>query len=104
MPDDLVIDEAYLLELASDLENVAGELENLCTGLRSMEGLVVGAPTLFDKMTSFADAWSRCGEDLAEYADGGAQQVRAILDAFSQVDAELGNAMQGGAGLEMEVK
>ena len=106
MSNDLVIDEAYLASLASDLESVAGALETLCSGLRSMEGPVVGAPPLFDKLSSFAEAWSRCSEDLAEYADNGALQVRTVLDAFADVDAALNDAMRdpGRSGVEAEIR
>ncbi len=90
---DLVIDDDYLSQTAADLEGLSTELESLCSGLRGVEALVVGAQPLFDKLSSFAEAWSRCSEDLSEYAEKGALNVRTILEAFDEVDAGLADGM-----------
>lgn len=89
---DIVIDENYLRTTATDLDNLSSDLTEMCGQIRGMDGLVVGAAPVFDELHEFGGAWAGAAEDLAEYADGGATYVRAILAAFDELDLQLAQA------------
>ncbi|HLS75153.1 MAG TPA: hypothetical protein VK046_15415 [Actinomycetaceae bacterium] len=86
---DIVIDEDYLRTTASDLDGLSSDLTRMCSQIRGLDGLVVGAAPVFDELHEFAGAWAGAAEDLAEYADGGATYVRAILESFDELDLRL---------------
>lgn len=86
---DIVIDEDYLHATASDLDGLSSDLNRMCEQIRGMDGLVVGAAPVFDELHEFGGAWAGAAEDLAEYADGGATYVRAILESFDELDLRL---------------
>lgn len=86
---DIVIDEDYLSTTATELETLASDLTEMCGQMRGLDGLVVGAAPVFDELHEFAGAWSGCAEELAEYAEGGATYVRAILEAFAELDLQM---------------
>ncbi|SRR5690625_2702759 len=86
---DIVIDEDYLSTTAGELDTLSGDLTEMCGQIRGLDGLVVGAAPVFDELHEFAGAWAGCAEDLAEYADGGATYVRAILEGFGELDLKM---------------
>lgn len=86
---DIVIDEDYLSTTASDLDSLSSDLTDMCAQMRGLDGLVVGAAPLFDELHEFAGAWAGCAEELAEYAEGGATYVRAILESFAELDLRM---------------
>lgn len=86
---DIVIDQDYLTTTATDLDNLSSDLTEMCGQMRGMDGLVVGAAPLFDELHEFGGAWAGAAQDLAEYAEGGATYVRAILAAFEELDLML---------------
>src|SRR5699024_9999485 len=86
---DIVIDEDYLSSTAADLDNLSGDLTEMCGQIRGMDGLVVGAAPVFDELHEFGGAWGSAAEELAEYADGGATYVRAILATFDELDLRM---------------
>lgn len=86
---DIVIDEEYLSTTAGDLENLSSDLTEMCGQMRGMDGLVVGAAPVFDELHEFGGAWAGAAEELAEYADGGATYVRAILESFDELDLRM---------------
>lgn len=89
---DIVIDEDYLSTTAGELDTLSGDLTGMCEQMRGLDGLVVGAAPVFDELHEFAGAWAKCAEELAEYAEGGATYVRAIIESFDELDLRMAEA------------
>src|SRR5690625_8018201 len=80
------VDRAYLSETAQNLSDLSSDLETICTAVRGLDGLVVGAARVFDEIHEFGEAWSRTADDLSEDAARAADYVRLVLSPFEESD------------------
>lgn len=86
---DIVVDESYLSGTITDLDNLSSDLSELCSTVRGMDGLVVGAAPVFDEIHEFGGKWSRTAEDLSEDATKAADYLRLVLEVFAEVDLQI---------------
>lgn len=83
------VDRAYLSETAQNLSDLSSDLETICTAVRGLDGLVVGAAPVFDEIHEFGEAWSRTAESLSEDAARAADYVRLVMSTFEKIDFEM---------------
>ncbi len=86
---DIVVDDDYLTTTMSDLRGLSTELSDLCTSLRGLDGLVVGAAPLFDELYEFGEQWSNAADELSEHATKAADYVQGVLLTFEEADFAL---------------
>ena len=90
---DLSIDMATLSTLAADLTSIVDELEN-ANGHAEAAADLVGDDHLRDRVNDFADKWRIKRQDMVGDVKGLSDILTAIVDNFTQVDADLAKALE----------
>jgi uncharacterized protein YukE len=101
---DLVIQMHLLDQLEKDLADIAAEYAKADEFSGEMAD-AVGNDELGDRVRDFSTKWNDRRKNMTEQVTALHEQVKAIRDAFTEVDAELGKALveaaadsSGGAG------
>lgn len=91
---DLILNESYLREAATDMSNLSEDLKGLCDELRSAEAVVVGARPLFRELSDFAEDWSKCTDELSEFAEKSGVHIQNVIDTFEELDQYMCTGME----------
>ena len=89
---DIVIQMHLLEQLEKDLLAIATEYSNADTFTGEMAD-VVGHDGLGERVREFSRSWNDRRKNMTEQVTALHEQVKAIRDAFTQVDEELGKAL-----------
>lgn len=93
---DLSIDMGTLQTLATDLASIVRELEN-ADERASDAAEATGHDGLRDRVNDFADKWRIKREDMIADVQTLSDVMTAIVDTFTQVDADLAKALEDAA-------
>jgi uncharacterized protein YukE len=93
---DLQVELELLGQLATDLGGIANEYEHADDFSADMAD-AVGGGDLGDRVREFSTKWNDRRKNMTEQVQALQQQVQAIHDAFTELDAELLKALQDGA-------
>lgn len=93
---DLSIDMESLRSLARDLKTIVDEFEGADDRAEDAAS-ATGHDTLGDRVNSFADKWKIKRGEMTEDVKKLQGIVQSIVDTFTQVDTELGKALEAGA-------
>lgn len=89
---DLVIQMQLLDQLAEDLGAIAAEYEH-ADDFSSDTADAVGSDELGDRVREFSEKWNDRRKNMTEQVEALHEQVKAVRDEFTGLDAELAKAL-----------
>jgi hypothetical protein len=93
---DLSLNMAQLTALRDDLKKITSELEN-ADGNAQAAANATGHDDLRDRVNEFADKWEIKRGEMLENVKKLSGIITSIVDAFTEVDAGLGRALEDAA-------
>lgn len=93
---DLSLDMNQLTVLKNDLKAITSELEN-ADGNAQAAADATGHDELRDRVNEFADKWEIKRNEMLENVKKLSGIITSIVDTFTQVDTELGKALEDAA-------
>lgn len=91
--DRLVVDKDFLIRLAEDLGAVAREFEQANAG-SDQAASAVGHPQLADHVRDFAHNWDDRRQKMLNNIQTLATSAAKVAEGFTQVDTQLGHAVE----------
>lgn len=86
----VTVDLAGLEELAARLHVAGGVLEEVCAGLRSLDGLAVGSHSVLDAVQDLSASWDRAAGGLVDSADALRLGVRRAQLEYGDCEVRVG--------------